>query len=136
MGIPIKDASGAKLVARTSHKKCRDLQKGFGYRQFILQSELKDPANCLLPNEGVDHLLPREGIERRTNCMPLSETKSFKCSSSASIFPRLCCSFLRLIDGRFHLQSEELRHRRPQDHCGCQKSRLRCHVQGRIEGEK
>ena len=49
--LSIKDASGAKFVARTSHTKCRDLQKGFGYRQFILRSELEDPANCLLPND-------------------------------------------------------------------------------------
>jgi speckle-type POZ protein len=48
--LSILDADGAKFVARTSHKKC-DFKKGVGYRQFILQSELEDRANCVLPND-------------------------------------------------------------------------------------
>ena len=46
----ILDANGKQHFTKTFHKTCSGLHKGFGYPHFILQSELEDPANNLLPN--------------------------------------------------------------------------------------
>jgi BTB/POZ domain len=48
--LSILDANEKKCFTKTLHRTCSLLHAGSGYTRFVLQSELEDPANNLLPD--------------------------------------------------------------------------------------
>jgi BTB/POZ domain/MATH domain len=68
--LSILDANEKKCFTKTFHRTCSELRTGYGSTRFVLQSELEDPANNLLPDDTLTiHCRIKKLNESSTVCL-------------------------------------------------------------------